>query len=356
MNILVTGATGFLGKYVLSELLSRPEVDKIYVLVRSHRPHSHDKVHAISADLSSPIHLSLKPSEIDHVIHLAASYDLNEGFEVNYMSNVVGTLNLVAALQAIDWNGAFHYASTYAVLAGDWFKDSAEDPLSKLPDKNLAYPHCKAHAEQIVMSSPFPSKIFRLGTLVGDTESGKVERIDGPYYVLNLLLKARSVVSKLRLKKVPVPLDPSCYIPLVPVDVAAKSIVRGVFEKQTKTKKIYGLFNQESISAGEIIESAWNRFRMPGEPRFVKMNPEFLGAIPSSNKFVSLLGDISYPLMRAVLSASTIPKPLFAFSNGVPPLFNPNFREDFGAESVPIFSDFEKEFFNGFCEFVGSDL
>ena len=73
------------------------------------------------------------------------------------------------------------FSSTYAVALGQNGTESGEEPLLLLPPRENPYAHCKALAESAFIDSGLPVQIFRLGILVGTTENGEIEKVDGPY-------------------------------------------------------------------------------------------------------------------------------------------------------------------------------
>ncbi|MCE6993472.1 SDR family oxidoreductase [Saccharothrix sp. S26] len=70
----VTGATGFIGRRLVAELLRRPDCERVFALVRSHSANKlepHGKLTPMLGDLGSPI----DADRVVHVVHLAALHD-----------------------------------------------------------------------------------------------------------------------------------------------------------------------------------------------------------------------------------------------------------------------------------------
>src|SRR5258708_2884483 len=98
-NVLLTGATGFLGNEVLTQLIADPRVESITVVARGTRKHTSPKVRTLQVDLSMAESvqriLSEPLDDLDVVIHLAGLYDFSESTAPNYLGNVLPTLNIL---------------------------------------------------------------------------------------------------------------------------------------------------------------------------------------------------------------------------------------------------------------------
>ena len=122
-HCFVTGGTGFLGRFVIADLLRRGAT--VHALVR---PQSFARLRAIGADLGAgedrliPVPgdisrdgLTVDPFDapIDHLIHLAAIYDMTADDETNETMNVGGTRIAVELADALRV-GCFHQVSSVA--------------------------------------------------------------------------------------------------------------------------------------------------------------------------------------------------------------------------------------------------
>ena len=96
MKILVTGATGFLGKYVIDELLAHD-----YSIVAFGRNEKigkaleGERVQFIKGDLSSIEELRQAFQSIDAVVHAGALSSAWGPWKAFYQANVVGTQNVL---------------------------------------------------------------------------------------------------------------------------------------------------------------------------------------------------------------------------------------------------------------------
>ncbi len=209
MNYFVTGATGFIGRNLVQRLLQREGT--VYALVRagsrgrleelrtSFGPDG-ARVVPISGDLAQP---SLGVSEedllelrgkVDHFFHLAAIYDMTAGAEAQEIANVEGTRHAVELAGAIE-AGCFHQVSSIAAAGlyrGEWREDMFEE-AEKLDTH--PYFRTKHESERVVREEcRRPWRVYRPGIVVGDSRTGEIDKIDGPYYFFKLLQRARRVL------------------------------------------------------------------------------------------------------------------------------------------------------------------
>ena len=181
MNYFVTGATGFVGRHLVAELLKRDGT--IYVLAREG---SRGKVDALAerlqaadgrlvtvpGDLAKPgLGVEGFSEPIDHFFHLAAVYDISADDEAMERANVEGTRHVVELANKLG-PGRFHHTSSIAV-AGRYkgvFQEDMFDEGQPLPH---AYHRTKYDSEKIVREGvEAKTLIFRPGIVVGHSETG----------------------------------------------------------------------------------------------------------------------------------------------------------------------------------------
>ena len=194
----VTGATGFIGRHLVERLLER-EGD-IHVLVREgsrgkleERWGHEDRVKPVIGDLGEP-NLGVDPGalpKIDHFFHLAAIYDMGADEERNAQLNVGGTKNAIDLANALEV-GRFQHVSSIAV-AGDYDEGTFnEDMFDEGQPLTHPYHRTKFESEKLVRTRVnAPWRVYRPSLVVGDSRTGEMDKIDGPYYFFKLIQKVR---------------------------------------------------------------------------------------------------------------------------------------------------------------------
>jgi len=205
MTYFVTGATGFIGRHLLAKLLARK--GEVYCLVRKGSQEKFEelrarfgadgkRLHAVSGDLSKSA-LGVSPAQrralggtIRHFFHLAAIYDLAANAESQIEANVVGTRNALQLAELIK-AGCFHHTSSIAV-AGLYPGVFREDMFDEAEDLDHPYFKTKHDAEALVRkSTAVPYRIYRPAVVLGHSQTGEIDKIDGPYYFFRALKKLR---------------------------------------------------------------------------------------------------------------------------------------------------------------------
>ncbi len=209
MGAFVTGGTGFIGKRLVRRLLQR-DAEPVYVLMFNPTPESiaslkefwgadFSRVTAIAGDISKPdLGIAAKDArrlkgKIDHFFHLAAVYDLTADPAQVVKTNVEGVVNALAFAKTIG-AGLFHHVSSIAA-AGLFDGVFREDMFEEARGLEHPYFASKHRGEALVRAqTKIPWRIYRPGIVVGDSRTGEIEKIDGPYYFFKLIQKLRDIV------------------------------------------------------------------------------------------------------------------------------------------------------------------
>ncbi len=228
MRYVVTGGTGFIGGRVISRMLDIQPDAQVWVLVR--RPslgrferrsaHWGERVKPLVADLTA-LELTdetiAELGEIDHVVHCAAIYDITAAEAEQRAANVEGTRAVIELTQRLD--ATLHHVSSIAV-AGDFAGEYTEDDFDVGQQLPTPYHQTKFEAEMLVRSTPgLRYRIYRPAVVVGDSRTGEMDKIDGPYYFFGVLSKL-AVLPRFT----PLMLPDTGRTNIVPVDYVADAL------------------------------------------------------------------------------------------------------------------------------------
>ena len=322
MAYFVTGATGFIGRFLVGRLLARGK--PIYVLVRRgsqkklaalRERHGADdrQIIGVAGDLSKPnlgvadSDLRKLKSKVEHFFHLAAIYDIEASADAQRQANVEGTRHAVQFAEAID-AGCFHHVSSIAA-AGLYEGTFREDMFEEAEELDHPYFRTKHDAEAIVRNEcARPFRIYRPGFVVGHSKTGEIDKIDGPYYFFKAIQKMREVLP---------PWMPTIGIEggrinIVPVDFVADALDH-IAHKKGLDGKCFHLTDPEPHRIGEVL----NIFARAGHaPQLtMRVNAKLFGFIPAPILYG--LGSLA-PVkraMKAVLTDLGIPRDVFQFVN-----------------------------------------
>lgn len=267
---MLTGASGFLGCYVLKELYDKTD-KKIYCLIRdeekfksvlSHHTNitlSDSRIICIigditkeQLDISNDLYNSLV-KDVSDVIHCAATISLFGSWEDSKRVNYMGTCNVLDFVEKA--SAKIHHISTISV-SGDSVVEQ-KNPSATFNENDLfigqsyadnIYVHSKYLAEQEVLlrfqRSNIDASIYRIGHILWDSKTGKFQ---DNYYSSDvyMLINAFKTIGKLPEILV------SQKMPIIPVNECAKIICEEINAEQNRVYHLY----DDSITRGEFMAS-----------------------------------------------------------------------------------------------------
>ncbi len=324
MAYFVTGATGFIGRFLVGNLLKRKGT--VYVLVRkgslgklqdigARMGWDMKRVVPVTGDLGkaklgvSAAQLKTLKGKVRHFFHLAAVYDMTADAETQKAANIDGTrhaLDLAAAIQA----GCFHHASSIAAagLYPGVFREDMFDEAEGLKDPYLKTKH---ESEGLVRrQSAVPYRIYRPSMVVGHSKTGEIDKIDGPYYLFTLIKKIRQTLPQW----MPTLGIEGGRINVVPVDFVADAMDH-IAHKRGLDGHCFHLVDPEPMRFGELMNTFARAAHAPEmtmrlDARMFAFIPApmrmAVGSLPPVKRLTNMvLRDLKIP--QSVLSFVTYP-------------------------------------------------
>ena len=323
MHYFVTGATGFIGKRLVKKLLER-KGSVVHFLLRQE---SEAKVAAlreywgVSAARAVPVFGDLTTKklgvsaeavkalkgQIDHFYHLAAVYDLEADAESQIAVNVDGTRNTVEFAKAIG-AGHFHHVSSIAA-AGLYEGVFREDMFDEAEGLDHPYFMTKHESEKIVRQEcKGPWTVYRPAAVVGDSRTGEMDKIDGPYYFFKLIQRMRQILP---------PWMPSVgleggRINIVPVDFVVNALDH-ISHQKRGGGQCFHLVDPMGYRVGDVLDILSKAAHAPKMNLFI--NAALMGFIPKSvKKGLMALAPVRR-VYRAVMQDLGLPEDMMTFVN-----------------------------------------
>ena len=289
MHYFVTGATGFIGRRLVAKLLARKGAI-VYFLVREKSAKRVDELlgyWGVDKTRAVPVHGDLalpglgiakaERSKLEHktitqVFHLAAVYDLKADEESQRIANIDGTRNVVGFANDLGAT-CFHHVSSIAA-AGLYEGAFREDMFDEAENLDHPYFSTKHESEKIVRNEcQVPWRVYRPGIVVGDSRTGEMDKIDGPYYFFKLIQRMRQLLP---------PWMPTIgleggRINIVPVDFVVDALDH-LAHKKGLDRKCFHLVDPEPKRVGEVLNIFAKAAHAP--PMSLYVNAALLGFIP----------------------------------------------------------------------------
>ena len=209
-TVLFTGFPGFLGSRLLPRVLGRAPEARAACLVQpkfealakerlaaleAADPGLRGRIELVAGDLTEP-GLGLAEgtrlaAEVTEVWHLAAVYDLGVPRDVGMRVNVEGTRHVLRFAEGCPDLRRHHYVST-CYVSGRHCGPFRESDLDVGQAFNNFYEETKFLAEVLVAearAAGMPTSVYRPAIVVGDSRTGDTQKFDGPYFLLQWLLR-----------------------------------------------------------------------------------------------------------------------------------------------------------------------
>lgn len=186
-------------------------------------------------------------AEIDCIHHMAQLSRPGMSRESAERVNIRGTLEMIEFARGCRHLRAFIHHST-AFVAGDRTGVVREESIEGQPLYRNHFETTKAIAEQFVRAAQhaLPIMILRPTLIVGDSQSGEIDQLDGPYFPLLLMLSTPSELA------VPVPHSEN-PLHLVPVDYVVQAALT-LGRDPRAIGKTFHLADPHSLPANRVFQ------------------------------------------------------------------------------------------------------
>jgi thioester reductase-like protein len=275
--LLLTGGTGFLGMVLIARLLEADDGPDIVVAVRAgdeaeadarlndvlarlydDPPASAHRLRAIRADLTEPglglsaLDRRALASEVDRIVHCAASISFTLPLEEARAVNVAGTRTMLDLARELPRLERFVHVST-AFVSGRLPGTFGEADVGGAHFRNT-YEQTKMEAELAVRAaSDLPTVIIRPSIVVGESDSGWTSAFNVIYWPVAAL--ARGLLDT-------VPADPTGLLDVVPVDYVAEVIERAAFLPGVRGT-FHAVAAEHALRVTDLIDHVCKEFDQP---------------------------------------------------------------------------------------------
>ena len=332
--VLLTGYPAFGARQMLARILDAEPRTLVYAVVRAKLARTADdhlatlpaahraRVVLLDGDAAhmdlglSGAELRVLAGEVDRIHHIAQVSYQGADRAAAELVNVGATREILELAAACHGLRALVHHSVAAV-SGDRTGLVREDELEHGQKFRNVVEETKARAEKLVRASKrVPWAIVRPTTLIGDSVTGEVERLDGPYLLVLLILTSPAEIA------IPLPGRGDAPLHLVPVDWATRA-AHHIGRDPRALGKTFHLVDPDPLTAKQVFELVARAGGKRSPRGFIPVNlTRALLATPGLERFAKsprafldqLVTPVRYDARNAdeILAGSGITCPAFA--------------------------------------------
>lgn len=256
---LVTGYPAFTARRMIDKLAAAEPETKLFVLAQPKFAQAAadfvgkrgevvvGDVCDMDLGLSSVEYRALS-REITWIHHLAGIYFMGADDDMARRVNVGGTRTVLElARDATRLERLMHWST--AMVSGDRRGTMYEEDLEAGQKLHNGYEKTKYDAEKLMRAAmrQLPITVLRPGIIVGDSRTGEIDKLDGPYYLLVLIATNASGISLPLLGKGDAPLH------LVPIDYVIE-VAHRIARHEATAGKTFHIVDPNPMTAREVFE------------------------------------------------------------------------------------------------------
>jgi len=257
---LVTGFPAFTAKRMIEKLLASEPDTKLYVLAQQRFADDAAKQFGSRAEILvgdvcdmdlglSSVEYHALSRELSWIHHLAGIYWMGIDEKTARSVNVTGTRTMLdLARDASRLERVVHWST--AMVSGDRKGTWYEEDLEAGQKFHNAYERTKFEAEKLVRAAmhKLPITILRPGIIVGDSKTGEIDKLDGPYYLITLIATNMSGLRLPLLGRGESPLH------LVPIDYVIEAAWQ-IGRRDDSADKTFHIVDPAPMRAREVFDA-----------------------------------------------------------------------------------------------------
>ena len=288
MDLLITGANGFLGSHLATQWLEREPQARVLCLVRGvddamarERLHAAlrrasaeggevagdaaigpmlDRADAIRGDMDDPAWIEEARRRLrgpTEVIHCAANLSFRETDRpAVWRTNVDGTASLLHALASLPDLAGFNHIST-AYVAGDRQGTILENDTCRPERFNNPYEESKWVAETLVRETcaalGLPWRVLRPSIIVAHSVTHRMSSLSGFYQVVDTLLQLSRKGVAADSQTIRLPVEEGTTLDLIPVDFVAEEVMDLIAAGSATANRTFHVTGSNPLRLADVL-------------------------------------------------------------------------------------------------------